>query len=232
MVAQQDLYIRMVKQNKERKRISPNVIAILGAIFTLIGGFFLSYNYIETKKVVAYDYMANIFYQEDSNQEDNNQATTKETNINENIEEVEKQNQQVIYNYIGYLEIPKINLKKGFVDINSPDNDVEKNIFIAETSTYPDVEKGNFIIAGHSGTGWNAFFNDLYKLTSGDKINVRYNGKVYTYKIVNIYEQEKTGTVSIYRNYNKTVLTLVTCTNNNKKTQTIYVSELESIKNE
>lgn len=222
----------MVKQNKESKRISPNVVAILGAILTLIGGFFLSYNYIEEKKVMAYDYIANIFYQEDHNKEDNHQAISTETDINENTEEVEEQNTQVIYNYIGYLEIPKLNLKKGFVDMNSSDNDVQKNIFIVKGSTYPDVEKGNFIIAAHSGTAWNSFFNNLYKLTNGDKINVKYNGKVYTYKIVNIYEQEKTGTISIYRNYNKTILTLVTCTNNNDKTQTIYVSELQSVENE
>ena len=222
----------MVKQNKESKRISPNVIAILGAILTLIGGFFLSYNYIEEKKVMAYDYMTNIFYEKENKNDNNQQPVETQTNINENIEEVEEEKKEVFYNYIGYLEIPKLNLKKGFVDINSKDNDVEKNIFIVQGSTYPDIEKGNFIIAGHSGTAWNSFFNDLYKLTKGDKINVRYSSKIYTYKIVNIYEQEKTGTISIYRNYNKTILTLVTCTNNNDKTQTIYVSELQTVENE
>lgn len=222
----------MVKQNKESKRISQNVVAVLGTIFTLIGGFFLSYNYIEKKKVMAYDYMTNVFYEKEHKNDNNQEPIETQTNINENIEEVEEEKKEVFYNYIGYLEIPKLNLKKGFVDINSPDNDVERNIFIVEGSTYPDIEKGNFIIAGHSGTGWNSFFNNLYKLTKNDKINVRYNGKIYTYKIVNIYEQEKTGTIAIYRNYNKTILTLVTCTNNNDKTQTIYVSELQSVENE
>ena len=48
--------------NTEKKRISPHVTAFIGATITLIGGFFLSYNYVQAKKVIAYDYMANAFY--------------------------------------------------------------------------------------------------------------------------------------------------------------------------
>ena len=89
----------------------------------------------------------------------------------------------------------------------------------------PDVKGGNLIIAGHSGTGPLAFFNDLYKLNKKDRIYVYYNNKKYAYKIVNIYKQKKTGKIKLYRNKKKTTLTLVTCTNNNKNTQTIYVAE-------
>ena len=35
-----------------------------------------------------------------------------------------------------------------------------------------------------------------------------------------IYEVEKTGTVAIYRDYSKKVLTLITCTRNSKTKQT------------
>ena len=35
---------------------------------------------------------------------------------------------------------------------------------------------------------------------------VTYQNKKYTYKIVNIYEQEKTGKIAIYRDMNKTCL--------------------------
>ena len=47
---------------QNNKRTSPYVTAAVGALITLVGGFFLSYNYIEAKKIVAYDYMANVFY--------------------------------------------------------------------------------------------------------------------------------------------------------------------------
>ena len=52
------------------------------------------------------------------------------------------------------------------------------------------------------------------------------NNKKYTYKIVNIYTQPKVGNIAIYRDYSKTTLTLITCTNNDSTTQTIYIAEL------
>lgn len=211
------------KQNKKQKtRISPNVIAIIGSIITMIGGFFLFYNYIQSKKVIAYDYMANVFYSQNDNQEIIQQDGEQKEET-----QVQEETGEITDDYIGYLTIPKINLNKGFVDKRSTENDVEKNILVVDGSSYPDVDKGNLIIAGHSGTGWKAFFNDLYKLTTGDVAEVTYKNKKYVYKIVNIYKQPKIGKIAIYRNYDKTTLTLVTCTNNDDETQTIYIAELQ-----
>jgi len=136
---------------------------------------------------------------------------------------------EVTDDYIGYLTIPKINLTKGFLDYRSSENDVEKNILVVDGSNYPNVEKGNFILAGHSGTGWKAFFNDLYKLKINDVIYINYKNKKYTYTITSIYTQPKIGKIAIYRDYNKTTLTLITCTNNDSKTQTIYIAELVNV---
>lgn len=210
-----------------KKRVSPYTTAFVGATITLIGIFFLSYNYIEQKKIIAYDHMAKEFY------------TSKESSNEPIIEIVEEEEDksiedegltgEITNDYIGYLTIPKINLTKGFLDNRSQENDVDKNILVVEGSNYPNIEKGNFIIAGHSGTGWNSFFNDLYKLTIGDTVYVTYMNKKYIYSIQNIYKQPKTGKLAIYRDYNKTTLTLITCTNNESTTQTIYISELKSI---
>ena len=213
----------MVKKHnskKQEKRISPEMIAIIGSITILIGGFFLSYNYIQSKKVMAFDYISNIFYEQN-----------QEIIVSDGEQEVEEEEDlgEVTNNYIGYLSIPKINLKKGFLDKRSPDNDVEKNILVVEGSSYPTKDKGNLILAGPSGTGWKAFFNELYKLNKGDQAIVTYKGKTYTYKITNIYTQPKVGKIAIYRNYDKTTLTLITCTNHDSTTQTIYIAELESI---
>ena len=225
------MYKRMQnKQEYSKKRISPSVVAIIGAILTLTGGFFISYNYIQSKKVVAYDYMANIFYE--GNKENNEDIANQITESTEGEQEAETESDTYTDDYIGYLIIPKINLQKGFVDRRSTENDVEKNIMIVEGSNYPDVERGNFIIAGHSGTGWKAFFNDLYQLTTGDVAYVTYKGKRYTYTITNIYTQQKTGKIAIYRNYDKTTLTLVTCTNKDDTTQTVYIAELQSVEAE
>ncbi len=211
----------MVKKlNKQKERISPEMIAVIATIAILLGGFFLSYNYIQSKKVVAFDYIANIFYNE------NQEIIVQD---GEHQEEEEEELGEVTNDYIGYLSIPKINLKKGFLDKRSPENDVEKNILVVEGSNYPDKDKGNLMLAGHSGTGWKAFFNDLYKLNKGDIAVVTYKGKTYTYKIVNIYTQPKVGKIAIYRNYDKTTLTLITCTNHDSTTQTIYIAELQSV---
>ena len=213
----------MEKELNRKKRNSPCMTALIGALLTMIGGFFLSYNYIESKKIVAYDYMANVFYN-----------GTEITNISEEEEakkpiEATELTGEVTNDYIGYLTIPKINLTKGFLDSRSTENDVEKNILVVNGSNYPDTDKGNLILAGHSGTGWKAFFNDLYKLQTGDTAYVTYKNKKYIYNIVNIYTQPKVGKLAIYRNYDKTTLTLITCTNNDSTTQTIYIAELVNI---
>lgn len=206
-----------------RNKNTPTKTAFIGAILTLVGGFFISYNYIESKKIVAYDYMANAFYNGSEIVE-----ITEEEATNKPVEE-KNEDTPVTNDYIGYLIIPKINLTKGFVDKRSSENDVEKNILVVDGSNYPDTEKGNLILAGHSGTGWKAFFNDLYKLQVGDTAQITYKGKKYTYSITNIYTQPKVGKVAIYRDYSKTTLTLVTCTNNDSTTQTIYIAELITV---
>lgn len=209
-----------MQNNKKRRKISPSDIAAVSALTLLIGGIFLSYNYLKSKKIFAYDYISNIFYE-----------SNKEIYIEGNNQNIDNKEEGLVTDeYIGYLQIPKINVNKGFVDIRSKENNVEKNIFLVKGSDYPDKRKGNFIVAGHSGTGWNAFFNDLYKLNKEDIIKVKYKNKTYTYEIKNIYKQPKIGTIAIYRNYNKTTITLITCTNNDSKTQTIYIGELIDIK--
>ena len=217
------MFTKTDKEYNEEKRISPYVTAFIGATITLIGGFFLSYNYVQSKKIMAFDYMANSFY-----------TGTEVVNITEEEEkpkpiEEEQLPDEISNEYIGYLSIPKINLTKGFLDMRSTENDVEKNILVVEGSNYPDTDRGNLILAGHSGTGWKAFFNDLYQLELNDIAIINYKEKKYTYKIVNIYKQPKTGKLAIYRNYDKTTLTLITCTNNDSKSQTIYIAELDNV---
>ena len=162
------MFKRTVNKEYKEKRISPSVVAIIGAVLTLTGGFFVSYNYIQSKRVYAYDYMANIFYKSNEDKEIASQITEETEGQSEQPEESDTYTDD----YIGYLTIPKINLNKGFVDKRSSENDVEKNIMVIEGSTYPDVERGNFILAGHSGTGWKAFFNELYRLNVGDETYV------------------------------------------------------------
>ncbi len=211
------------KNTKRKKRISPTVVAFIGTIIMIIGGFFLSYNYVKSKKVMAYDYMNNVFFTNASENgiEEENIISDSDTGV----PDVSVDPNQ----YIGTLIIDKIGFNKGFYPKESELNDVEKNLLLVKESDYPNVPKGNLIIAGHSGDSWKSFFNDLYKLSIGDTAKVVYNNKTYTYKFVNIYKAPKVGNISIYRNQNRTTLTLVTCTNFDSTTQTIYIGELQSV---
>ena len=221
----------MKKRNNEKK-LTPTLVAAISALLIMIGGYFISFNYVQSKKVYAYDYVSTEFFAE-KDEEGTPVVIKKEKEKEEEKPEYIQEYDDVITNeYIGYLIIPKINLTKGFLDRRSSENDVEKNIYIVDGSTYPDVEKGNFIIAAHSGPGWQAFFNELYQLTIGDQIYVTYKGKKYTYQLTNIYKQEKTGKIAIYRNYEKSTLTLITCTNHDLTSQTVYISELINVEDE
>ena len=141
-------------------------------------------------------------------------------------EEVQEDNNYTYEEYLGIIDIPKIELYKGFYSKTSNLNNVKFNLYVLPSSNYPDVENGNLIIAGHSGNYNNSYFANLYKLEKEDTITIHYNNNKYIYQITNIYTEEKTGKVRIFRNKNKTILTLITCTKDDDYHQTIYIAEL------
>ncbi len=201
------------------EKLSKNAKVTLGILLLFLGISCLLFTYFKTIK-------SNIFNEK-------NLKYFEEVDIVETIEEVgdetvpEETTTPVInYNYIGYLDIPKINLKRGFVSLNSKYNSISYNVMLIKGSSMPDVKNGNLILAAHRGNSSVSFFDKLYKLNLGDEANVTYNDKVYTYKLVNTYLEAKDGTIAIYRDENKTTLTLITCTRGDKKTQTVFIFEL------
>lgn len=183
--------------------------------------------------------IGNEYYKNYKIEEDNNDKLVEFFDIQEDLieEEIieeqsieEKKEEPIINNeqYIGVLEIKKINLTRGFYSKNSRLNNVNKNIQILSSSDMPDIENGNVIIASHSGNSSTSFFRNLPKLIVDDNAIIYYQGKTYTYKLVNNYEIEKNGTANIRRNINKNSLTLITCKHNSNK-QLVYIFELENI---
>ncbi len=63
--------------------------------------------------------------------------------------------------YYGVLEIPKINLKKGFYNINSKLNDVNSNIELLKESVMPDNKNSTIYLAAHSGNSYLGYFKKL-----------------------------------------------------------------------
>lgn len=126
--------------------------------------------------------------------------------------------------YIASIKIKKINLEKGLYSINSPFNDVNKNIQIIDKSDMPDVENGNFILAAHSGNSKVSFFRNLHKLEYDDNIEIIYKKKIYNYRVVNKYIVKKNGVVKIQNNTVINELILITCYGNNE--QLIIIADL------
>ena len=159
------------------------------------------------------------------------QTSTNNIAVNINVNYIEEDEEIITKknytpNYIGFLEIDKIGLKQGFLSKDNFYNKVDYNIEILKISDFPDVINGNFILAAHSGNSSISYFHDLYKLDIGDIAKVYYQSKTYKYQIVNIYKEDKDGSVAIIRDPNKTTLTFITCSKNDKLHQTIYILEL------
>lgn len=127
--------------------------------------------------------------------------------------------------YLGILEIKKIKLRKGFYKLNSNLNNVDKNIMIVSSSDMPNVNKGNLILASHSGNSSVSYFRYLDKLDMEDIASIYYLGKKYDYKLINYYDVDKNGSVQIIKNNDINTLTLITCKKNTDK-QTVFIFEL------
>lgn len=218
------MQLRKIKRNnltdKERR-----VLKILGLSFFLIGGLLFigrnAYSYYNEKQAEKRS--------EEFLQLDKEEVETIKINIDEDTSLVEEETpKEDTSNYIGVLEIPKINLKRGFFSIDSKDNNVNKNIQVIKESDMPDVVNGNLIIASHSGNSYVSFFKDLYKLSNNDTAYIYYNGIKYTYILAGKYDVEKTGEVAIHRDNTKSTLTLITCSKNDNTKQEVYILELES----
>lgn len=153
--------------------------------------------------------------------------TTENNAITEPVQQPVANSKPVDFSkYYGVIEIPRIELKRGFYNTDSPYNTIEKNVTMVQGSTMPDVDKGNLILMAHSGDAYISFFAYLYVLREGDNVYITYNGVKYHYRIVNIYYVEKNGMVLVTRDLEKTCLTLITCTKDDDKSQTVYIAEL------
>ena len=207
-----------IKNNKGSKSqliVVGSLLTILGTL--IIGGKYL-YNYLETKNE---EQLIDTFFEE---QKEITEDTTPEV-PEEKVETEKPQPTKTKIDYFAVIKIPKIGLEKGLANKGSYYNNVNRNILVVKESDMPDKDKGNVILAGHSGSGRTAYFKNLHKLERDDEVSIFYNGSEYKYKVVNQYDIEKTGTANIVRNAEKSTLTLITCRHNTNK-QIIYICEL------
>ena len=211
----------------KRIKLQNSTVLLIGILFVVLGVVVGVSDYLKQKKDKAYTEMNLLLYENEIPDVIESEQKIEENQEKDKSESEGKQEQprEYRYNYIGTIEIPKINLKQGFLDLNSRYNNVDYNITVIKGSTFPDENNNNLILASHSGPCSVCYFDKLYKLSIGDVTYISYKGVKYSYKIVNIYEVTKDGTVAIYRDYSKNVLTLITCTRNTNDKQTVYILE-------
>ncbi len=215
-----------VNKVKIKRKIVFSLVLIIVGIFLLANDFIVE----KREKVFsATNLELTKILKEEESQKLENQQTENQANFKQDTKDTTSPVESDYETYIGILEIPKINFSKGFYQKGSELNNVKFNLKILDSSNYPDEEKGNTIIIGHSGNYSNSYFANLYQLAVGDSASITYKNKKYHYKIVNIYDDLKDGTVTIYRDESKTCLTLITCTKDDETKQTIYILELDNI---
>ena len=223
------MFLKRTRKNKNIDK-KEQLIKLVASFIFLIGSFMyigrIAYNYyVELRDYNKAQEFLNIGKEETE--------VIKVDIDDEDTQEQPKQEEKKVpnYNYIGVLEIPKINIKRGFLNINDKGNNVNKNLQVIKGSDMPDVKNGNLIIAAHSGNSYISYFKNLYKLSNDDIAYVYFNNIKYTYKVAGKYDVEKTGKIVIHRDNKKNTLTLITCSQTDKTKQIVYILELESEEN-
>lgn len=221
-----------LKRTKENKNVNKKeqLIKLVASFVFLTGAFMyigrIGYNYyVELRDYQKAQEFLNIGKEETE--------VIKVDIDDEDTQEQPRQEEKKVpnNNYIGVLEIPKINIKRGFLNINDKGNNVNKNLQVIKGSDMPDVKNGNLIIAAHSGNSYISYFKNLHKLSNDDVAYVYFNNIKYTYKVAGKYDAEKNGKVTIHRDNKKNTLTLITCSQTDKTKQIVYILELESEEN-
>ena len=211
------------KRKNNTKLLTKSRLLKVGSLLLIIIGigiivckYFYEYN-LDQEETTKID----IFFNEQTDVE-NETSSLASSFSNKN----EKSSSQSNEGFIAVLEIPKIDLKKGIYSINSKNNNVDKNIMLLNESDMPDVINGNFILAGHSGTGYNAYFKDLKKLELGDSAYIYYKNNKYKYNLIDKYEVEKTGKALIIKDSDISNRYTYSCKDKEDK-QLVFIFELE-----
>ena len=218
------MFLRKRRKINYHYKITKSQLAIIGSLLLILCGvFIIGYKYLNNFKIKLIQEQKieevikltdDIFYVDDNG-----------SIVEPEEEKVETKNEES-YDYIAVLEISSINLKRGLVAYDNKYNNVNYNIQIIENSNMPNIDNSNLILAGHNGNSSVSFFKDLYKLKKGDLINVYYDNYKYIYEYSYYYEVDKTGTVNIVRDNNKTTITLITCKKGSDTKQLVFIGYL------
>lgn len=201
------------------------ILLVILIVAVIIGVGFLIYNYIIKPKINSDNAMEAIA-EFDRNIEENNEEQVEGTPVTDdnNISGIGNQNDNVKkktyykgFVMLGYITIPKTNVKQPILDTVTPDS-LNTAVAVLYPSNPQLNQPGNVVIIGHNYRN-GQFFSDNDKLSVGDKILIKDNsGKELTYTIYQKFQTSEQDTSFYTRDTKGAIeITLSTCTDDSKE---------------
>lgn len=232
----------MAKRFKDNKKSIKKVYVTLLAVFLIIGGIFIVFQYFYKKDVFSVENSTNknesnvydleIVGSENSedkiieNQEEQKEGNEIENNVTENKVIENKAQEKIDINTVkeikGYKVIGRIKINKLNYEDIILDKTTTESLKLGLTKFWgPEMnEIGNFSISGHNyKIDRSQLFSKLDNLTEGDTFSLKdLTGRTVNYKIYKKYKVLPSDTSPIDQNEDgKREVTLITCTRNAKE---------------
>ena len=214
------------------------IILIFVIIAILVGLGFLVYNYVikpknnDNRTIEAIEEFDRNIENENSNEiknetDENNNTSIKPPNNNQtNQVATKKKTYYQGFVMIGYITIPKTNVKEPILDVVTPES-LNTAVAVLYPSNPQLNQPGNVVIVGHNYRN-GQFFSNNKKLSTGDKVKIKdTTGTELTYTIYEIFETTEQDTSFYNRDTNGAIeITLSTCTDDSKA-RTIILARVE-----
>ena len=114
------------------------------------------------------------------------------------------------------LSIPKVKIENA--DVSAIDTDLSSHLVHFPGTVLPP-KKGNAVVFGHSTlpqlydpTNYKTIFANIHNLAIGDKLLVKVNDALYTYKIISMSIVDPQDTSYMNQHADDSYFTIVTCT--------------------
>lgn len=150
------------------------------------------------------------------------------TSMNWDMTDAQKKDYESQLNFnhdgsMGYISIPKVNIKLGIYH-GTDDKVLQTSIGHLAGTSLPVGGKGTHcVLSGHRGLPSAKLFSDLDKLREGDTFTIHVLNETLTYEVDQIRVVEPTDFTDLTIDPNQDYLTLVTCTPYGVNTQRLLV---------
>lgn len=198
------------------------VILVILIIAILIGVGLLVYNYVikpkieNNRTIEAIAEFDRNTEEEEAVEENNNNTSIEPIHPSENTSEVQKKTYYNGFVMIGYITIPKTNVKEPILDVVTPES-LNTAVAVLYPSNAELNKPGNVVIIGHNYRN-GKFFSNNKNLSTGDKITIKdATGNELVYTIYQKFETTEQDTSFYNRDTNGACeITLSTCTDDAK----------------